>query len=108
MKYISDVLLDIYIKKTVYDSTQSLVFEPNDPNTWTRISTLVQSFLDNLWMNGALQGSTSKEAYYVKCDADLNTAEMREAGQILCEVGYANKKPAEFVVFRFSHQVASN
>ena len=108
MKYISDVLLDINIKKSIYNGTQPFVFEPNDPNTWTRISATVQAFLDSLWRDGALFGDSAREAYYVKCDADLNTADVRNQGKLICEVGYANKKPAEFVVFRFSHEVASN
>ena len=108
MKYISDVLLDIFIKKSVYQSTQQFVFEPNDSVTWTRVTATIQAFLDNLWRDGALLGDSAKEAYYVKCDADLNTASVRSAGKLICEIGYANKKPAEFVIFRFSHDVASN
>ena len=108
MKYISDVLLDINIKKSVFNGTQSFVFEPNDHKTWTRVKATIEAFLDNLWRDGALFGEKSSEAYYVKCDADLNTQAMRNAGRLICEIGYANKKPAEFVVFRFSHQVASN
>ena len=108
MKYISDVLLDINIKKSVFNGTQPFVFEPNDPHTWTRVATTVEAFLDTLWREGALFGDKAKEAYYVKCDEDLNPANVRSQGKLICEIGYANKKPAEFVVFRFSHDVASN
>ena len=108
MKYISDVLLDINIKKSVFNGTQPFVFEPNDPKTWTRVKATIEAFLDGLWRDGALLGEKSSEAYYVKCDADLNTQDMRNQGKLLCEIGYANKKPAEFVIFRFSHEVASN
>lgn len=108
MKYISDVLLDINIKKSVFNGTQPFVFEPNDSKTWTRIKTTIEAYLDGLWREGALFGDKSSEAYYVKCDADLNTQAMRNQGKLLCEIGYANKKPSEFVIFRFSHQVASN
>ena len=108
MKYISDVLLDIFIKKSVYQSTQPFVFEPNDSNTWTRVTATVEAFLDNLWRDGGLKGDSAKEAYFVKCDEDLNTANSTNAGRLICEVGYAQKKPAEFVVFRFSHDLASN
>ena len=106
MKYISDVLLDIYIKKSVYQGTQSFVFEPNDSKTWTRVVATIQAFLDGLWRDGALFGDTAAQAYYVKCDEDLNTENVRNQGKLICEIGYANKKPAEFVIFRFSHQVA--
>ena len=108
MKYISDVLLDIGIKKYVFNSTQQFVFEPNDPKTWIKVKTAVETYLDGLWREGALAGNSAKEAYYVKCDEDLNSASARKQGRLICEVGYANKKPAEFVVFRFSHDVASN
>ena len=107
MKYVSDVLLDINIKKSIYNATQSFVFEPNDNVTWTKVKTTVEAFLDSIWRNGALYGDTAAQAYYVKCDEDLNTEAVRNSGRMICEVGYANKKPAEFVVFRFSHQVAS-
>lgn len=108
MKYISDVLLDIFIKKSVYQATQPFVFEPNDSNTWTRVTATVQAFLDSLWREGGLKGDSANEAYYVKCDEDLNTPTSISTGKLICEIGYSNKKPAEFVVFRFSHEVASN
>lgn len=107
MKYISDVLLDINIKKSVYIGTQPFVFEPNDSKTWTRVTTTIQAFLDGLWREGALFGDSASEAYYVKCDEDLNPANVRNAGKLICEVGYASKKPAEFVILRFSHEVAA-
>lgn len=108
MKFISDVLLDINIKKSVYNGTQPFVFEPNDHKTWTRVKTTVEAYLDTLWREGALFGEKAAEAYFVKCDEDLNTQAMRNQGKLICEIGYANKKPAEFVIFRFSHEVASN
>ena len=107
MKYISDVLLDINIKKSVYNGTQPFVFEPNDSKTWTRVTTTIQDFLDTLWRDGALFGDSPQEAYFVKCDEDLNPSNVRNAGKLITEVGYASKKPAEFVIFRFSHEVAS-
>ena len=107
MKYISDVLLDIYIKRNVNRDTQQFVFEPNNSATWLRLATTVESFLDTLWRSGALHGDSASEAYYVKCDGELNTASVRSSGKIICEVGYASNKPAEFVVFRISHEVNS-
>lgn len=107
MKYISDVLLDINIKKSIYLGTQQFVFEPNDHHTWRRIKTTIEAFLDNMWRDGALFGEKASEAYYVKCDEDLNPKNVRDAGKLICEVGYASKKPAEFVIFRFSHEVAA-
>ena len=106
MRYVSDVLLDINIKKSIYLGTQQFVFEPNDHITWRKLRATVEAFLDNMWRDGALFGETAKEAYYVKCDEDLNPENVRNAGKLVCEVGYASKKPAEFVIFRFSHSVA--
>lgn len=108
MKYVSDDLLDIYIKKSVKEGTQSFVFEPNDPTTWTRVVTTIQTFLDGLWRAGALFGNTAAQAYFVKCDADLNPESSRDEGNLIIEVGYAGKKPAEFVIFRFVHSVPSS
>ena len=108
MKYISDILLDIGIKKTIFNTTQQYVFESNEPKTWVKVRTTVESYLDSLWREGALAGTKPSEAYYVKCDEDLNNAQARNQGRLVCEIGYASKKPAEFVVFRFSHNIASN
>lgn len=108
MKYVSDVLLDIYIKKSVKENTQSFVFEPNNESTWMNIRTSVETFLDTLWRDGGLYGESSEEAYYVKCDADLNTEAIRGQGKLICEVGYAGNKPAEFIVFQFSQNVSES
>lgn len=105
MKYVSDILLDIYIKKTTYNNTQQFVFEPNAPETWSKVVVSLETFLDTLWRSGGLYGNSASEAYYVKCDEDLNTESVRNQGKMITEVGYASKKPAEFVVFRFSHSV---
>ena len=106
MKYVSDMLLDLNIKKSVFLGTQSFVFEPNAPETWSRVVTTIQEFLENLRIEGALYG-TASQAYYVKCDESTNPESMQKAGKMVTEVGYRNKKPAEFVIFRFSHNVAS-
>lgn len=108
MRYISDILLDIYIKKTAYNSTQQFVFEPNSEETWRRVRVMVESFLDTLWRDGGLYGSTASQAYYVKCDETTNPESSRKLGRMITEVGYASKKPSEFVIFRFSHEVYQN
>lgn len=108
MRYVSDVLLDNYIKKTVYNSTQVFVFEPNAPETWSRVVSSIEGFLDTLWRDGGLYGDSASEAYYVKCDEDLNTESVRKAGKMITEIGYASKKPAEFVIFRFHHDVSNS
>jgi len=62
----------------------------------------ISAFLTRVWSDGALFGATPAEAYFVKCDAELNTEDVRDAGQLLVEIGIAPVKPAEFVIFRIS------
>jgi phage tail sheath protein FI len=60
------------------------------------------SFLKTVWLSGALFGNTPEEAFYVKCDDELNPREIRDLGQLIIEIGLAPVKPAEFVIFRIS------
>jgi phage tail sheath protein FI len=80
-------------------------FESNTPLLWVRITRELSAYLDGLWTAGALVGQTPTEAYYVKCDAETNPPEVREAGQTITEVGLAPSAPAEFVVVRIIHHV---
>ena len=107
MKYVSDILLETNIKESIQRGTQWAVFEPNDSTLWTRVKTTVEAFLDGLWRDGGLFGDEAKQAYFVKCDEDLNPESIRNAGKLICEVGYAPKKPAEFIIFRISHSITS-
>jgi phage tail sheath protein FI len=66
----------------------------------------VTAFLRTVWLSGALFGVTPEEAFYVKCDAETNPPELRDLGQMVCEIGLAPVKPAEFVIFRFSQWTA--
>ncbi len=108
MPYTSDLLLDIYIKKSVYLGTQQFVFEPNGQRTWTSVQTTVEAFLDTLWRDGGLAGTEAAQAYRVRCDAELNPEASRNQGKLICEVAYAPLKPSEFVIFRFSHSLAQS
>ena len=98
--YVSDIRCDIYIKSSVYEGTQWAIFEPNDESLWEKLDTTLTSFLDTEWKNGALRGSTSEEAYYVKCDSELNTDDTINQGQLIAEIGYAKQKPSEFVIVK--------
>lgn len=98
--YVSDIRYDLMVKQSLYDGTQWAVFEPNDDNLLERLSTSLASFLDLQWRNGALLGATSDEAYYVKCDSELNDETSKNNGLLVAEIGYSKKKPAEFVVIR--------
>ena len=108
LKYISDILLNVNIKESIKNGTQWAVFEPNDKLLWNKVKTAVTSFLDGLWRAGGLVGDSADKAYFVKCDADLNNEDAVNAGKLICEVGYAPTKPAEFVIFRISHSISND
>ncbi len=79
--------------------------EPNTPGLWVRIRRELGAYLSELWRAGALRGETADEAFYVKCDAETNPPEAREAGHVYTEVGLATSVPAEFVVVRVTHRI---
>ena len=108
MKYVSDVLLNVNIQESAKEGTQWAVFEPNNTLLWTRIKTTIEAYLDSIWRSGGFVGSVPFEAYYVKCDEELNTEDVRNAGRLICEIGYAPSKPAEFIVFRISHNISNS
>jgi phage tail sheath protein FI len=93
----------ILVRKSVEKYAQWVVFEPNEPSLWKRLSRSVEDFLQDLWRQGALLGGTKEEAFYVKCDEETNPPEARDAGQLICEIGLAPVRPAEFIVVRI-HQ----
>lgn len=99
-RYVSDVRYDLMIRNSILEGTQWAVFEPNDSTLWEKIDTSISAFLNSQWIEGALQGETSEQAYYVKCDSELNTDASINQGMVIAEIGYAKKKPAEFVVVR--------
>lgn len=95
-----------FIRESIDEGVQWAVFEPNTPELWQKITRNVSAFLTNVWRSGALFGTTPQEAFYVKCDAELNPPEVRELGQVITEVGVAIVRPAEFVIFRISQFTA--
>jgi uncharacterized protein len=101
-RYLNVRRLFNFVEKSIDGGTQWVVFEPNDMDLWERVNRNISSFLTRVWADGALFGATPAEAYFVKCDAELNTEDVRDAGQLLVEIGIAPVKPAEFVIFRIS------
>jgi len=99
-KYINVRRTLIFIRKSIDEGTQWVVFEPNDPSLWQKIIRNVTAFLTNVWHDGALFGLTPQEAFYVKCDEETNPPEVRDLGQVITEIGVAIVRPAEFVIFR--------
>jgi phage tail sheath protein FI len=101
-RYINVRRLFNYVEGSILNGTNWVVFEPNDMDLWGRIRRTISAFLYRVWLDGALFGATPEQAFYVKCDAETNPQEVIEAGQVVCEVGIAPVKPAEFVVFRLA------
>jgi len=101
-KYINVRRLFLFLRESIDQGTQWAVFEPNDASLWAQITRNVSAFLTGVWRDGALFGDTPQQAFYVKCDAETNPLDVREAGQVVTEVGVAVVKPAEFVIFRIS------
>ena len=101
-KYVNVRRLFLYLRESIDEGTQWVVFEPNTPALWSKITRNVTAFLTNVWRAGALFGNTPGEAFYVRCDASTNPPELRSLGQVVTEVGVAVAQPAEFVIFRIS------
>jgi phage tail sheath protein FI len=106
-RYLNVRRLMNFLKESIDEGTQFVVFEPNNPALWQRIIQSVSAFLFNQWQDGALFGETAKQAFFVKCDAETNPASTREAGQVITEIGVAVTKPAEFVIFRIQQNTGS-
>ena len=101
-RYINVRRLFNYIEKSLQLGTMWTVFEPNDQRLWNRIRRDVSSFLMGVYSQGAFFGATPSQAFYVKCDEELNPAHQRDLGQLVVEIGISPVKPAEFVIFRIS------
>ncbi|MFJ6378653.1 phage tail sheath family protein [Kitasatospora sp. NPDC092039] len=101
-RYLNVRRLFNYLEESILLGTQWVVFEPNDDRLWSSIRRNITAFLTEEWRRGALFGQTAAEAFYVKCDRDNNPPESIDLGQVICEIGVAPVKPAEFVVFRLS------
>ena len=100
--YINVRRLFNFLRESIDEGTQWVVFEPNSELLWAKIRRNVSAFLTTVWASGALFGATAQEAFYVKCDAETNPPEVRDLGQVVTEIGVAVVKPAEFVIFRIS------
>jgi phage tail sheath protein FI len=99
-KYIPVRRLALYIEESLYRGTQWVVFEPNDEPLWAQIRLNVGAFMQNLFRQGAFQGRSPREAYFVKCDSETTTQNDINLGIVNIVVGFAPLKPAEFVIIR--------
>ncbi len=98
-RYLNVRRLINYLKESIDEGTQWVVFEPNDYALWAKVTRDVTAYLTRVWAGGALFGATPSESFYVKCDRETNPQESIDAGMMVCEIGVAPVKPAEFVIF---------
>jgi phage tail sheath protein FI len=92
--------LIIFIEQSIVIGTQWVVFEPNNENLWANVRATIEDFLITLWRNGTLAGIKPQEAFFVKCDRTTMTQNDIDNGKLICMIGVAPTKPAEFVIFR--------
>ncbi len=99
-KYVPVRRLALYLEDSLYRALKWVVFEPNDEPLWSQIRLNVGAFMQTLFRQGAFQGSTPAQAYFVKCDSETTTATDQDNGVVNIVVGFAPLKPAEFVVIQ--------
>jgi phage tail sheath protein FI len=100
-KYVNVRRLLIYLERSIDRGMQWVVFEPNDQPLWTAVRRLVENFLVAAWRDGALLGTKPEHAFYVRCGRDTMTQADIDNGRLICEIGVAPVRPAEFIVLRF-------
>jgi phage tail sheath protein FI len=101
-KYLAVRRTALFLEESLYRGTQWVVFEPNDEPLWAQIRLNIGAFMQNLFRQGAFQGSSPREAYFVKCDKETTTQNDINQGIVNILVGFAPLKPAEFVIIRIS------
>ncbi len=99
-KYVPIRRLALFVESSLYDGTQWVVFEPNDERLWGQIRLNIGAFMQGLFLQGAFQGTTPTQAYFVKCDAENNPQSSIDQGIVNVLVGFAPLYPAEFVVIQ--------
>ncbi|RCX11360.1 hypothetical protein DFR58_1256 [Anaerobacterium chartisolvens] len=104
-KYVNVRRLFIFIEESIKANINWAVFEPNDVMLWARVKRSIEVFLINLWRNGALAGSTADEALFVDIGRTTMTQDDIDNGRLICVIGVAPVKPAEFVIFRITQKV---
>jgi len=98
--YISVRRLFLTVGRWIERNLTDVPFEPNDARLWSRIERELTTYFSELLRQGALKGNTAADAFYVKCNAETNPQEGRDAGKVVTEIGLAPSVPAEFIVVR--------
>jgi phage tail sheath protein FI len=107
-KYFSVRRYFAYLEHSIDRGTQWAVFENNNEPLWANIRRTVEDFLLNEWRNGALMGASPEEAFFVRCDRSTMTQNDLDNGRLVCLIGVAPVKPAEFVIFRIGQFTADS
>ena len=102
-KYVSVRRYMMFLERSIGEGTQWVVFEPNDPRLWQRVTDSIRLFLRTQWREGGLIGSTEDQAFFAMCDRTTMTEDDIANGRLVCNVGVAPVRPAEFVIVRISH-----
>lgn len=108
-RYVSVRRLFTYIEESIQKSTAFAVFEPNNAMTWLKLRSMVESFLDTIWRQGALAGGKAEDAYFVQVGLGTTmTSQDILDGKLIIKVGIAAVRPAEFIILEFSHKVQTS
>lgn len=105
-KYVNVRRLFIFLEESIKNGTNWVVFEPNDERLWARVQRTIDAFLTRVWRDGALMGSSPSEAFYVNIGRSTMTQDDIDNGRLICVIGVAPVKPAEFVIFRITQKTA--
>jgi phage tail sheath protein FI len=99
-KYVNVRRLFLYVEESIEKGTQWVVFEPNNEQLWARVKQSITNFLTTVWRTGALMGTTPEQAFFVDIGYSTMTPADLDNGKLICMIGIAPTKPAEFVIFR--------
>ena len=106
-KYLNVRRLFIYVEESIKNNTNWVVFEPNSEVLWGRVTRTITAFLATCWRDGALAGTSPDQAFFVECGPTTMTQDDIDNGRLICQIGIAPVKPAEFVIFRITQKTAS-
>jgi uncharacterized protein len=106
-KYVNVRRFLTFLEASIDKGTQWAVFEPNGESLWNNVRTSISDFLFQLWSTGALMGTRPEQAFFVKVDRTTMTQDDIDNGRMICIIGVAPVRPAEFVIFRIGQMTAS-
>lgn len=107
-KYVNVRRLFIYIEESIKANTNWAVFEPNDETLWDRVKRTISVFLNTMWREGSLAGGSPEEAFFVNVGRDTMSQDDINNGRLICVIGVAPVKPAEFVIFRLTQKTGDS